>query len=194
MEKEIIKSMDKSEFLEHERLSLQKRLSQSLSGNNIGTYKNLIQAYEKILSLQSQEDKWVQMYSKYETRSKEEDDFIPVVSTWEQKGDEIRNHRIFEIVKEVDNKEYELYFEANYRMNIKREPIFSECNIYFDGELIKISGCMDGIAERIVNLIKDKKVKIYGEDIGIGLGLVHILQSKGIEVMSKKVKSERTYY
>ena len=196
MEKEVIKhvkEMDKNEFLERERQSIQDKLELTLQRNDVNTYKNLIQAYERILTLQSQEDKWTQMYSKYETRSNDKEDFIPVVSTWEQKGEEIRNHRIFEISREIDNKEYELYFEAEYRMNSKREPIFSECNIYFNEEIIKLSGNMEGISEYIINLTKDKKVKIYGEDIGDGYGLVSILKNKGIGVIGKKTKSERVY-
>ena len=101
--------MEKEEFLEHERLELQTRLSYSLEKGNIGTYKNLIQAYERILMLQSQEDKtssneWVQMYSKYKTMDDNEKP-ISMVAIWEQKGDEIRRHRMFEVKREVKHND-----------------------------------------------------------------------------------------
>lgn len=182
--------MELIEQLKIEETKLMEKISNT---ENEATYRNLIRNLAEVTQLRQREEKWTQMYSKYETRSNDKEDFIPVISIWEQKGDEIRNHRIFEIAREIDNKEYELYFEADYRMNSKREPIFSECNIYFNGELIKLSGNMEGISEYIITLIKDKKVKIYGEDIGVGYGLVNILKSKGIEVVGKKPKNERVY-
>lgn len=101
--------MDKRDFLEHERLELQTRLMQSLDGNDIGTYKNLIQAYERILMLQSQEsnkpkEEWALMYSDYKTNgdNSEDEKLIRIVAVWEQKGDEIRNHRMFEVKREVE--------------------------------------------------------------------------------------------
>ena len=98
-------NLTKADFLEHERLELQVRLTQSLNKSDIGTYKNLIQAYERILMLQSQEDKtssdeWVQMYSKYKTMDDNEKP-ISMVAIWEQKGKEIRRHRMFEVKREV---------------------------------------------------------------------------------------------
>ena len=187
VEEEVI--LTKSDFLEMERKSLQDKMSLVLQRNDVNTYKNLIQAYERILSLQK-EEKW---QLSYRISGAENSDGNKILSLYEKNGDKIRNGKKFEIIREIDDREYELYFEANYRMNIKREPIFTECNVYFDGELTKVDGNMDGIVEYIINLIKDKKVKVYGEDIGTGRGLVYILQSKGIEVMGKKVKIERAF-
>lgn len=127
--------MDKRDFLEHERLELQTRLSYSLEKGDIGTYKNLIQAYERILALQKDNkpssDEWVQMYSKYKTMDDNEKP-ISMVAIWEQKGDEIRRHRMFEVKREVKyNNTYgarsetgEKKFVTEYNFGeIKQTPI-----------------------------------------------------------------------
>lgn len=174
--------MDKNEFLEHERLELQTRLTQSLEKSDIGTYKNLIQAYERILTLQSQEDKWVQMYSKYETKSKEEDDFTPVVSVWEQKGEEIRNHRIFEIVREIEDKEYELYFEVS-----RNSDGVLLCEVFFNKRTYRIAGDQNVIGDYIKDLIGDKKVIVYGDSRNIRALIVDSLKARNIKVITRDV-------
>ena len=96
--------MNLIEQLKIEETKLMEKISKT---ENEGTYRNLIRNLSDVTQLRQREerelpmDKWTQMYSKYRTRSNDEDDFIPVISVWEQKGDEIRNHRIFEIKEEI---------------------------------------------------------------------------------------------
>ena len=93
--------MDLIEQLKNEETKLMEKISNI---ENEATYRNLIRNLAEVTQLRQREEngqKWTQMYSKYETRSNDKDDFIPVVSVWEQKGDEIRNHRIFEIKEEI---------------------------------------------------------------------------------------------
>ena len=96
--------MNLIEQLKIEETKLMEKISNT---ENEATYRNLIRNLSDVTQLRQREerelpmDKWTQMYSKYGTRSNDEDDFIPVISVWEQKGDDIRNHRVFEIKEEI---------------------------------------------------------------------------------------------
>ena len=96
--------MNLIEQLKIEETKLMEKISKT---ENEATYRNLIKNLAEVTNLRQREEsrlpieRWTQMYSKYETRSNDEEDFIPVVSIWEQKGDDVRNHRIFEIKKEI---------------------------------------------------------------------------------------------
>jgi len=182
--KEIVKlNTDKSDFLEHERLTLQVRLSHSLEKNDIGTYKNLIQAYERILMLQKDNETWVERFSEYKTKEKDSEVSIPMVSTWEQKGEEIRNTRVFEIANEVGQVEYELYFEVENRDNRL------VCHIFFDKKTYKITGdSADFIGQYIETLIGNKKVVAYGDGRGFGMMIVDNLVARGIKVKKENAK------
>jgi len=83
-------------FLKEEEKKLRMHLNDCLSRKDTGMYKNLIQAYEKVVELIKKYD-WQLMYSEYD---------IPVdsehkqreVAIWEQNGDEnIRNHKVWSI-------------------------------------------------------------------------------------------------
>lgn len=93
--------MELIEQLKIEETKLMEKISNT---ENEATYRNLIRNLAEVTQLRQREEngqKWTQMYSKYETRSNDKDDFVPVISVWEQKGDEIRNHKIFEIKREI---------------------------------------------------------------------------------------------
>lgn len=91
----------KNEFLENERIALEDKITKAREGNNENTYKNLIQAYERVLELIRKENLWSDMYSHY--KMKIDGEFQEVVSVWQQKGEDIRNHRIFKVEKEITN-------------------------------------------------------------------------------------------
>ena len=93
--------MNLIEQLKNEETKLMEKISNT---ENEATYRNLIRNLAEVTQLRQREEngqKWTQMYSKYETRSNDKEDFIPVVSVWEQKGDDVRNHRVFEIKREI---------------------------------------------------------------------------------------------
>ena len=90
-----------NQFLENEKISLEDKITKAREGNNENTYKNLIQAYERVLELIRKENVWTDMYSHY--KLKIEDEFQDVVSTWKQKGEDIKDHKIYKIEKEITN-------------------------------------------------------------------------------------------
>lgn len=81
--------------LKNEQQLLLEKMKKAIDEDNIGTYKNLVQALERVTYL-SQREEWVQKWSKYSCENKE------YVAVWEQKGSEIRNHRKFEIKGEIE--------------------------------------------------------------------------------------------
>lgn len=91
---EIVEGLEISRFLEIERKDLQKALHRVLENGDIGTYKNLIQAYERVLGLIrsiEKEDKWETLYSKYNTEG------ISMVSIWKQKDDNVKDIKQFRL-------------------------------------------------------------------------------------------------
>lgn len=89
------------EFLENERLQLQSKLDKALNNDDASLYSKYIQAYERTLLL-LQKESWQEKFSHYHSDGKE------LISTWEQKGEDIRNKKVYEVkeIKEVtkDNK------------------------------------------------------------------------------------------
>ena len=176
MEKETIKpriEMDKSEFLEIERKSLQNNISMALVKNDINTYKNLVQAYERILSLQK-DDKWE---LKYRVSHTENSDGNKTLSLWEEKGSETRNGRKFEVSREIEEIEYELYFDISCNSDGK-----DTCDIFFDKKVYKVIGDMSIIVHYIINLIDDRNVVVYGDSRAFGMSLLDNLEAKNIKV------------
>lgn len=90
----IVEGLEILKFLEIERESLQKTMHRVLENGDIGTYKNLIQAYERVLGLirdTEKENKWENLYSKYNTES------IPMISIWKQKNDDVKDIKQFRL-------------------------------------------------------------------------------------------------
>lgn len=91
---EIVEGLETSKFLEIERKDLQKALHRVLENGDIGTYKNLIQAYERVLGLIrsiEKEYKWETLYSKYNTEG------ISMISIWKQKDDNVKDIKQFRL-------------------------------------------------------------------------------------------------
>lgn len=87
--------MECVENLKNEAKALNEGIRKTRERNDIGTYKNLIQAYERILTLIQRYD-WQRMYSEYGV------DDTKQVAIWEQNGDGlIRNHKIWEVNKKI---------------------------------------------------------------------------------------------
>ncbi|MBZ9693409.1 hypothetical protein [Clostridium sp. M14] len=96
------------ESLINEENELLRKIKYSRDNKDFGTYKNLIRALTDITTLKNREldrlpkDKWKSMYRHYKEKN-EKGDFEDMVATWEQKGDDIRNHKIYKIEKEIDD-------------------------------------------------------------------------------------------
>lgn len=81
--------------LKKDQKLLLEKMEKAIEEDNMGTYKNLLQALERVTYL-IQREEWTQQWSKY---SCDDEQYIAV---WEQRGSDIRNHRIFEIKSEVE--------------------------------------------------------------------------------------------
>ncbi|MFR2887408.1 MAG: hypothetical protein ACLTDM_04305 [Clostridium butyricum] len=102
-------SADDVQFLIIEKENLKKKINKALEEDNIGTYKNLIQAFENVVKM-IENMEWKKEYSVYTSSfdGKEE----KCVSIWEQKGQEVRNSRAFVIQEELNQKVEEIYINA----------------------------------------------------------------------------------
>lgn len=96
---------DTNYFLENEKIELEKKIIQARENGSENTYKNLIQAYERILELIRKENKWEDKYSHYKLQN-DNGEWEEVVSTWEQKGEDIKNHKTYKVVKWNNNSNY----------------------------------------------------------------------------------------
>lgn len=96
---------DTNYFLENEKIELEKKIIQARENGSENTYKNLIQAYERILELIRKENKWEDKYSHYKLKN-DNGELEEVVSTWKQKGEDIRNHKTYKVVEWNNNSNY----------------------------------------------------------------------------------------
>lgn len=178
---EVSKDVAKNEFLENEKLALERAMEETRKRGSENTYKNLIQAYERILLLIDKENKWKSMYSQYGLKNDETGEFEDVVSTWEQKGEDIRNHHIYKIEKEIKEETYNLYIEWTRDIN-KTIVYYKDC--MYGIELNTYSEIRDFI---IKNIIKDDNVNIYMDCFGIGLGLADSFNELGYKIQDTEL-------
>lgn len=178
--------MNLIEQLKIEETKLMEKISNT---ENDGTYKNLIRNLSDVTQLRQREERefsikqWELKWSKYETKEKDSKVSIPMISVWEQKGDEVRNTRVFEIAREVEYKGYELYFNADKNRDDKLA-----CDIFFDKKTYRVLGDADIIGRYIKELIGDKKVIAYGDGRGFGMIVIDKLISMGINVKKENVE------
>lgn len=93
------------EALKFEEEQLVKKIKVSSEKGEFGTYKNLVQALERILYLQERfQENFRTMWSKY--RMVKEGKEIDAISVWEQCGEKIKSQRVFEIKEEILSNEY----------------------------------------------------------------------------------------
>jgi hypothetical protein len=88
--------------LQHELLSLKDKLESARIREDYGTYKNLILAFKEVVHLINEEKEkteWKENFSHYYD-GKYMDEYI---ATWEQKGNDIRNHKIYSVSEEIIN-------------------------------------------------------------------------------------------
>lgn len=103
------------EFLREEEKDLRTKAKGRREALDMPMYKNLINAYEKVVELIKKYD-WRLLWSKYGNKLPN-GTFIDCISIWEQNGDDIcRNHKMFgrvDLDKIVFNKGDKILFEGN---------------------------------------------------------------------------------
>ena len=102
------------DFLNKEKENLEQKISRTLENGDIGTYKNLMQAYERVLYLIKEEDVWQEKFSHYHSNGKE------LISTWEQKGEDIRNNKKYEVKEIIEQKDLFSTYEYHTSKNIDK--------------------------------------------------------------------------
>lgn len=88
--------------LQHELLELKDKIESARNKGDFGTYKNLILAFKEVVHLVNEEKEkteWKEMFSHY-YEGKYMDEYI---ATWEQKGNDIRKHKIYKVSEELVN-------------------------------------------------------------------------------------------
>ncbi|MDC4245530.1 hypothetical protein [Clostridium perfringens] len=91
--------------LKIEELELVKKIKKANENGEFGTYKNLVQALERILYLQERFQNTLKTeWCKY--KKVKEGKEINVISIWEQQGEITKNKRVFEIKEEIIQKEF----------------------------------------------------------------------------------------
>ena len=109
---------DKSilDTLQYEAMELKDKIENARKREDYGTYKNLILAFKEIINLIHEEDdksKWKEFSSHYYDGDKAIKGENEYIATWEQNGNnDIRNHRIFKVEKEISTIKVEI--DKNY--------------------------------------------------------------------------------
>ena len=121
------------EFLEKDLVKIEKKMSRAIDEDNFGTYKNLLDATDRILKMLNQYgNEYKQMWSKYR-----DENGIQHVSVWKQnKDNDIKEHYDF-TVKDTYIKESDLHivskeeFIKNIQDYNKEQPknnlVYAEC-------------------------------------------------------------------
>ncbi|MCD3245291.1 hypothetical protein G8S21_04920 [Clostridium botulinum C] len=181
-------------FLKQEENMLRNKINKCLEGNNFSMYKNLIQAYEKVVELIKKYD-WKLMYSEYKT----EDDNGSVnqeVTVWEQNGDkDIRNRKVWTV---VDNNVPTINLPQSAKVTTHISKQENYCILSYVGDIMTL--CKSGkacialkikentIVDNIINIIekyveKDKHVSIYVDGKSeVEFKLSYYLRNKGYNI------------
>lgn len=102
-----------NQFLENEKIALEEKITEARNKGNENTYKNLIQAYERVLELVRKENKWEDMYSHYYKGDNKINGENEYVATWKQNyAGDIKDHKVYKIEKEVPTIRIEI--DKNY--------------------------------------------------------------------------------
>lgn len=112
------------EFLEKDLVKIEKKLSRAIEEDNFGTYKNLLDATDRILKMLNQYgNEYKQMWSKYK-----DEKGIQHVSVWKQNKDgDIKEHFDFTV---NNNKSNNGYIEKVFDKYLyKKENLESKTNI-----------------------------------------------------------------
>ena len=122
------------EALKFEEEQLVKKIKIYSERGEYGTYKNLVQALERILYLQErfEEDSKAQ-WNKYKMVKHGKE--IDVISIW---NDEIENYRVFEIKEEITDSNQnninnnEIFDVTDYMLIYKKDILIFDFDIFFE--------------------------------------------------------------
>ena len=174
---------DESSILDtlvNEAMELKEKIENARKREDYGTYKNLILAFKEIVNLiheEKEKTKWVDMYSHYKMKIDEE--FQEVISTWKQRGDDVSEHKIYKVEKEITDKPtYNLYFDISTNNTMKEHP----STIYYKDKIYYNYGNIEQISKYIIDIIGKDKVKIYGDTRTFGMGVYDYLKDIGFDV------------
>lgn len=175
-----------NEFLEDEKVALEEKITEARNKGNENTYKNLIQAYERVLELIRKENKWEDMYSHYYEGDKPINGENEYVAIWKQRDNgDVKDHKVYKIEKEVKPKiKYDLYFDVEHR-----DDGNCKCRVYFKDKVNGVVGDFKFIAKYISDLCFNENVNIYGDTFGLGLGLADYLKELGYVVKPTIINS-----
>lgn len=172
-------------YLEQE--DLLKKMAKYRDKGDVGTYKNLVRSLADVTALIDNMwkntpikpiEKWQEKFSHYHADGKE------LISTWEQKGEDIRNKKIYEVKEKVKEQPKEkLCFDFELSEKARN---YVAVNIFFNGELHRIKGTVQDICRYIVNLIGKKSVCVHGDFHGVGIAICDELRANGIEICDTK--------
>lgn len=109
------------EFLEKDLVKIEKKMSKAIEEDNFGTYKNLLDATDRILKMLNQYgNEYKQMWSKYK-----DENGVQHVSVWKQnKDNDIKEHYDFTV-----NNVYIKEPNIPVGVKVKTTPIDDACNI-----------------------------------------------------------------
>lgn len=176
------------ESLINEENELLRKIKYSRDNKDFGTYKNLIRALTDITTLKNREldrlpkDKWESLYSHYKEKN-ENGDFEDMVATWEQKGDDIRNHKIYKIEKEISKPVEKVYIDVSRDSNYPTK-------IYTNDTVTTLSyKNVNMLADYLYSTYKNKNVELYVDEGTIGKCLIDLLKLKNIKVNSMLLKA-----
>jgi hypothetical protein len=179
------------ESLIAEEQELVKKIEKARKDDDYGLYKNLIRALTDVTSLKQRElanvprETWEEKFSHYWEGKELESGKNEYVAIWEQKGNEIRKHRIFKVTEDLSNKPtYDLYFDVE-----RRDDGNCKCRIYFKDKVNGVVGDFKFIAKYISDLCFNENVNIYGDTFGLGLGLADHLKELGYTVKPTIINS-----
>lgn len=118
-------NMSLLEALQNEQAELLKKLSKIRQEDNYGTYKNIIMALSEVTRLIERNtpiEKWEDRFSHYKEQNNN-GEWEETVSTWQQKGEDIRDHKIYKIDSEIikNKKAKTLYGNFEFHKNMEEE-------------------------------------------------------------------------
>jgi hypothetical protein len=145
-------------------------------------------AFKEVVHLVHEEEekvKWVDMYSHYKTEI--DGEISEVVSTWKQRGEDISEHRLFKVEKEIINKPvYSLYYDVSRNDTMKNN---NPTTIFYKDKIYYVHTNLKETAEYIKKLIGEDKVNIYGDKTHLGMALSDYLKELNIEVNPMKIST-----
>lgn len=120
---EVGKELNLLEALRNEQNQLLQKLAKIRQEDNYGTYKNIVMALSEVTRLIERNtpiEKWEDRYSHYREQN-DNGEWEETVSTWQQKGEDIRDHKIYKIDSEIIKNKKAKTFYGNFEFHKNME-------------------------------------------------------------------------